>query len=113
MIFRILDLLKKSGCFVKNRLHIYCPGCGGSRAAEALFRLQPFRSLYYNPAVIMLLIVALCIISMKVFESKGGHKLYKERIVVYSLFLVFWFAFFAARNILLLFYGIDMLGDFN
>ena len=112
MIFHALDFLKKSGCLIRNRFHIYCPGCGGTRAVEALLRLQLEQSLYYNPVVILLIIVTVCIVIIRFIESKSGKK-HKERMLVYVLFLVLWFTFFVARNVLLLYYGIDMLRDFK
>lgn len=39
------------GCFFYARWHVYCPACGGTRAAEALLRGHLGASLYYNPAV--------------------------------------------------------------
>ncbi len=113
MIFHVLDLLKDSGCFVRDRFHIYCPGCGGTRAVEALLRLQPFRSLYYNPVVILLIILVVCMTGLRIAESKGTHNFYKGKMLVLSMFFTIWFAYFAVRNILLVFCGIDMLGDFS
>lgn len=113
MVFEMLEFIKNTGCFIRNQFHIYCPGCGGTRSVEALFNLQPVQSLYYNPAVILMILVAVCIQIIKIIEVKRGTKIYKTRIVVYSLFLVIWLVYFIFRNILLVCYGIDMLGDFS
>ena len=113
MVFAILEYIKSTGCFIRNQFHIYCPGCGGTRSVEALFNLQPVRSLYYNPAVILMILVAVCIQIIKIIEVKRGANIYKTRILVYGLFLAIWFVYFIARNILLVYFGIDMLGDFS
>ena len=41
-----------SACWFYSNFHIYCPGCGGTRALIALIHGQFLRSLYYHPAVI-------------------------------------------------------------
>ena len=113
MLFYILDFLEKAGCFIRNHFHIYCPGCGGTRAVEALFKLQLMKSLYYNPAVILMLLTVVFLQGVKILEAKRGIRIYKARIIAYSAFLVIWFSYFVIRNILLVCYGIDMLGDFS
>lgn len=113
MVFEILEFIKSAGCFIRNHFHIYCPGCGGTRAVEALFNLHPVQSLYYNPAVILMILVAACIQIIKIIEIKHGTKIYKARIAAYSLFLAIWLGYFIFRNILLVCFEIDMLGDFG
>lgn len=41
-----------SACWFYSNFHVYCPGCGGTRALIALLHGQFLRSLYYHPAVI-------------------------------------------------------------
>lgn len=114
MILKIVDILKNNGCIIRKKYHIYCPGCGGTRAAEALFRLHPVQSLKYNPVVILLIVVAICITLIHIIESKqNGEKLYNARMAIYISFLIIWFVLSTVRNILLLYYGIDVLGDFS
>jgi len=38
-------------CWIYEELHLYCPGCGCTRAFEALLRGDILRSLRYNAAV--------------------------------------------------------------
>ena len=113
MLSYLLDLMKNAGCIVRDRFHIYCPGCGGTRAVEALLRLQPFRSLYYNPVVVLLIIVVICITGIRIAESKRARKYNTAKILVLKLFLAIWLAYSVVRNILLVSCGIDLLGDFS
>jgi hypothetical protein len=39
-------------CFWDRFLHIYCPGCGGTRAIEALVQGDILMSLWYHPLVL-------------------------------------------------------------
>ena len=40
-----------AGCWVYEELHLYCPGCGCTRAFAALLQGDVLRSLRYNPGV--------------------------------------------------------------
>ena len=81
---------------------------------EAILSGHPMQSLYYNPVVIMMIILAVCVLIIKMVEKKRKkQKLYKARIITYVSFFVLWFLFFAVRNVLLVRYGIDTLGDFG
>ena len=47
----LLDEPTIAGCWIYQHLHLYCPGCGGTRSLIALFKGQLLRSLWYHPAV--------------------------------------------------------------
>ncbi len=112
-IFELLNKIKDEGCIIKDWFHIYCPGCGGTRAVEALLRLHPLQSLYCNPVVVLMIIAIFCIFVINIIEKlKKERRYYKVRITVSYVFLAIWFIFFFIRNYLLICKGIDMLGDF-
>ena len=46
-------------CVFFEAFHLYCPGCGGTRALFALLRLDVLSSLKYNPVLIFGIIVYL------------------------------------------------------
>lgn len=50
-------LLPQNGCFFWNILHLYCPGCGGTRSVHALMRGDVLLSLWYHPLVVYTVIV--------------------------------------------------------
>ena len=117
MRIKILELLKKfiaTDCVFKKVFHMYCPGCGGTRAWKALIRLNILQSLYDNPVVILLILTEIAVaITRGIDKRRKKCSLYKVRIAVYVVFLVLWFLFFLIRNYLLMKCGIDMLGDFK
>ena len=111
-----LELLDKiSGCWVRDAWGIYCPGCGGTRALKALLRGDILKSLYYNPLVVVLIVSFLIIRITHALEKKeSGKRSYTRwRFFAAILFLGMTVLVFAVRNYMLIFRGIDMLGDFN
>jgi len=40
-----------AGCWIYQNLHVYCPGCGGTRSLTALLKGQLLHSFWYHPAV--------------------------------------------------------------
>lgn len=87
-----VGIYKNTGCFVRSQFQIYCLERGETRALETLLNFQPVCSLYYNPAVILMILVVVFIQIIKIIER--GTKIYKTRIIVYSLFLKIWFVYF-------------------
>ena len=103
------------GCFVRRKFHIYCPGCGGTRAVIALLKFDFRQSLYYNPIVILLCLYVFLMIIFKITEiiypEKQKH--YRERIILGRILMIFIVSFAIIRNYLFVFWGIDMLGNFR
>lgn len=52
MVKDILWLINSGQCFFYNRLGIYCPGCGVTRAVFALLDAKVIHSILYNPIVL-------------------------------------------------------------
>lgn len=115
MIFEFIDKIAAAGCRFKDVYHMYCPGCGGTRALMALLHLNIVKSLYYNPIVLILIIAESIFWISIVVERKEGQK-YKYgnlRLGCRITSLCLWIIFFIFRNYLLIHYNIDMLGDFS
>lgn len=99
-------------CVMHDVLHLYCPGCGGTRAVMLLMRLDIAGALMSNPVLLyfaglyMYLAVRAAISIMRD----------AERIIYWNNALT-WItaglpiAVFVIRNILLVFFGIDTIGD--
>lgn len=91
---------------------LYCPTCGMTRAVRALLALDPLAALGYHPLLPLLLSSAVyCEVAWLLFVMRGRAVLSKVRLVLLITAAAF-ALYFALRNILLLGFGIDPLGDF-
>lgn len=90
---------------------LYCPGCGGTRAAVYLLRGQVAQSFVYHPLVpYTVLVVAVEAASALVARRTGNSKYYlgHESLFLYigaGIILVNWIV----KNVLLVGFGIDLL----
>lgn len=101
-------------CIAKNLFGIYCPGCGGSRSLYAFLSFDFINSFILYPPIIISAAVVLdydrrLITSLikKDTEKTDNFKFYTFLIIPASVIL-----WFIIRNILLLVFKIDTVGDF-
>ena len=105
----------KDPCFFKVYLHIYCPGCGGTRAVDAFLHGHFVQSFLYHPFIIYVFALFLMyfIPATYTFIMKRDGKLhYKFHIAPLWVLLGIIVIHFIGRNILLVCFGIDYLHDF-
>lgn len=111
---RLADLLPRVWikCFLHDRLFLYCPFCGGTRAVEALLRFDFATALKANPFAVLLLAVALVLDVIALIRLLGK----KERLLPLPKWT--WIVLLAAallyavlRNWLMIAHGIDPIGD--
>lgn len=100
-------------CSLKNFFHLYCPGCGGTRALEHLLHLRLVQSLLCNPLV---LFMAVCLIyywfkTLIELIRQHGDAFFSIHLGFLWAFLIILVGFFLIRNFLLLKFGIDYLGE--
>ena len=98
-------------CNMLEHLHIYCPACGGTRAFRAMLELDLLSALKYNP-IIPIGAVAFIVYEIgmiKYLIKKTDRDVLIKPWMIYAL-LIFWGVYFVVRN-LLLFFGIDLIGD--
>ena len=93
-------------CAFARNAHLYCPGCGGSRAALALLRLDIVGSLRANLAVLVGAGVVLYY-ELALFGYARGRRVSALPLIGFAAFLL---VFFILRNILFIACGIDPLG---
>lgn len=120
-IFLLLGLLllKQRGflpnppCVLHDLFHVYCPGCGGTRALFDLLKGDILQSLYHNPAVLLgAILIAYYELGavITLVRRDGRHYGLKTwPVYAYGLFVGL---YTVVRDILLVVAGIDLLGDF-
>lgn len=47
----------EQGCWFREKLGIYCPGCGGTRMVGAIFKLDFYQAFRYNPFIFIVFIL--------------------------------------------------------
>ncbi|MEG1683919.1 MAG: DUF2752 domain-containing protein [Oscillospiraceae bacterium] len=61
-------------CLFYTRWHVYCPGCGGTRALLALLHGDWLRALYYHPAVPLTVAAAGYYLAAQTVWRLGGKR---------------------------------------
>jgi hypothetical protein len=105
---------REISCIFKDTFGIYCPGCGGSRSLYYFLRLDFFRSFILYPPIIISALVVLDYdlrLSVSLIKKKTDitdrFKFYTFLLIPSSIMLTF-----IIRNLLLLVFKIDTVGDF-
>lgn len=115
IIIDFVDYVTKgSTCSFKDRYNLYCPGCGITRSLKALLQFKFVESFCSNPFVI---ITILNIILLTTIFICNRHKADTKKRVCINACKVWWstlliiVVYSVVRNILLVYAGIDYLGD--
>lgn len=114
MLLQQIDVIPNMTCVLHDVMHVYCPGCGGTRAIFTLLEGRVLDSLYYNPAVVLgaLLILHYEVGVLVTLIKKNGKRYYCSNLTLVVLYMVIMVVFTIVRNYLLLGCGYDMLQDF-
>lgn len=101
-----------TGCLMHDLMFLYCPVCGGTRAAGAILSLDFLSALRYNA------VVTLSCLLLLVLDAIGWWRFWKGRNPFFRLPVWFWIlypslvaVFFVGRNLLMIFCGFDPTGD--
>ena len=104
-----------SSCYLSEHYHLYCPSCGGTRALKLFVQGHFIKSLLSNPIPVYTAVLVIRIwtaLLINGFTNKGKEKPVK---VMYQWemwgILVVIAGFFILRNVLLVVFGVDYLGD--
>lgn len=101
----------KIGCAFYNLLHIYCPGCGCTRAYYWMVHFHPWRSFLCNPFIIVSFVMYLVFMLNTVLVRHTKHlgfKGFPVTSLVYSTFVILGVQWIV-RNILYIGYNITVL----
>ncbi len=118
VLFLCLDFFsffdRFSFCFFGKFFHLYCPVCGCTRAMWSLLRLDILGALRANPTTLYLCLTALYYDFFwfwRVFIQKDNSKILKASKIPSRFIPVVVLLFCLLRNIVLVFWGVDPLGD--
>lgn len=95
-------------------LHLYCPGCGGTRSVDYLLHGQLFNSFASHPLILYLVALFLSYFLPATYTyaiKRNGRKYYRFRPWTLYLMLAVILVFFVGRNLALVFLGYDFLGN--
>lgn len=117
LLFLYLDTFTVFDRFLICPFHVfglYCPTCGMTRAAHALLSLDLSFAFGANPCLFVLLFAVLWYVGFGTVALIKGDETVFFRAGRWPLWLTLFslILFFLLRNILLLFFHIDPLGDF-
>ena len=101
-----------SGCWIHDLLHLYCPLCGGTRAAGAIARFDFLEAFRYNAAVVIFLIVMLAwdvVAFVRLLQKKSRWWSFPRKFWLYMVWL--FVGYTILRNLLVMVWGIDPVGD--
>lgn len=113
LVMRLYDThASEPYCSFQNTFHLYCPGCGGSRALRYLLTLRlPSAFITYPPIFVGVgVIIYAEVLLVLGIKEKDPFYIKKFKIPTLALFPLAAIVFFFIRNALL-FAGIDFLGD--
>jgi hypothetical protein len=100
-------------CQFKHLFKLYCPGCGGSRSLVHLFNFDIISATLAYPPMPVLLFFYLMINLRCALVISSGDIFYLKSFKSWTLIFipVAILISFVIRNLLLIFYGVDYLGD--
>ncbi len=99
-------------CLLHDIFYVYCPLCGGTRAAEALLRLNVAEAFRCN-ALVVLSVPFVLFFYLRAWRRllRGEKQLWRVPAWVWIAVVSAMVLFGVARNVLMIGFGIDPLGD--
>ncbi|MBQ9774134.1 MAG: DUF2752 domain-containing protein [Clostridia bacterium] len=102
------------GCLLHDLLRLYCPACGGTRALSALLRLEVVEALRYHAYLVVFCVVGVIAETVAWVRFLGKREpILRLPKWVWILCAVLLLLFFLGRNVLLVCFGIDPIGELS
>ncbi|MDF2821634.1 MAG: hypothetical protein K0R15_2075 [Clostridiales bacterium] len=101
-------------CLILSKLHIYCPGCGGTRAFSQIIEGDIVGSILSNPIPLFMIIIYIIIfidMTRKLISPKNNKWFNYKPAFITIILLIFYTLIL--RNIIAILLGIDYLGDLS
>lgn len=99
-------------CVSYRFFHLYCPLCGGTRAIFALLELDVLGALRYNSFIFYLAFAAIAYdVKVCVGVFRGREDAFTMPKWLIWLTAVLFALFFVGRNLMMIAWGIDPIGD--
>ncbi len=117
LIYHIFDLQLAghfNTCVLSAFFHIYCPGCGGTRAIDYLLHGQIIHSFASHPVILYLTLLFLSYFIPATYTyilKRNGRKYYSFHPWTLYVLLGIVIGFFILRNLVLIVFHYDFLGD--
>lgn len=112
ILLQMKQYIPNPQCVFLQATHLYCPGCGGTRAFFSMLKGQLWRSVRYNPAVVLgaILILYYEVTVIMTIVGKKGKVYYCRKPWPVYVYVGIVIIYAIVRNILLAVYGIDLMG---
>ena len=93
-------------CDIYRRTHLFCPGCGNTRAVYSLLQGEILTSLRYNPTIVGTALIFMLYYTEMLFEYFGKDiKLMPVSLKFWIPVIVIWLIFLLSRNFIPYFYN--------
>lgn len=111
IVLQKMRILPNFPCAFLHVTHMYCPGCGGTRALFALLKGDIIHSLGYNPTVVLgaLILLYYEITVIMTIVSKRDRVYYTKSPLPILLYISIVLIFAIVRDVLLVVFSVDML----
>ena len=108
-----VGLSSPNACLFKEYTHLYCPGCGGTRAVHSMLSGHIIRSLEENAIVVpAFAFILYYFIGVTLAAKSKGTRIYfhlHKWMIVVLIILVLWIS--VGRNLSAVYLGYDPIGD--
>ncbi|MCR4716111.1 MAG: DUF2752 domain-containing protein [Lachnospiraceae bacterium] len=108
-----IGLSSPKPCLLNEKWHLYCPGCGGTRAFHLMLHGRIIESLEYNAFVVpAFAFILYYFIGVTLAVWSKGTKIYfhlRKWMLVVTILILIWLTF--GRNLCAIYLGYDPIGD--